>query len=285
MYSKPLVSIIINCLNGEKYLDYAIQSVLKQSYKNWEIIFFDNNSTDKSLSILKRYKDKRIKYFKLKKTQTLYKARNLAIKKSKGKLISFLDVDDWWKKDKLKKQVAHFVNNNKIEIIYSNIYLFIEKKNKIKKFIKGKLKSGHLSQDLINNFQLPILSSVIKKKIFHKIKFDNRYTIIGDFDFFVRLSLKKKIFAIQEPLAYYRIHSSNLTQKKIDLNIKELEKWIKEKKKDKNFKTINFSKIEDRIEILKVQKNYLKKNYLRLILSILKNIFKLLKFIAQDAFA
>ena len=285
MYSKPLVSIIINCLNGEKYLDYAIQSVLKQSYKNWEIIFFDNNSTDKSLSILKRYKDKRIKYFKLKKTQTLYKARNLAIKKSKGKLISFLDVDDWWKKDKLKKQVAHFVNNNKIEIIYSNIYLFIEKKNKIKKFIKGKLKSGYLSQDLINNFQLPILSSVIKKKIFHKIKFDNRYTIIGDFDFFVRLSLKKKIFAIQEPLAYYRIHSSNLTQKKIDLNIKELEKWIKEKKKDKNFKTINFSKIEDRIEILKVQKNYLKKNYLRLILSILKNIFKLLKFIAQDAFA
>ena len=285
MYSKPLVSIIINCLNGEKYLDYAIQSVLKQSYKNWEIIFFDNNSTDKSLSILKRYKDKRIKYFKLKKTQTLYKARNLAIKKSKGKLISFLDVDDWWKKDKLKKQVAHFVNNNKIEIIYSNIYLFIEKKNKIKKFIKGKLKSGHLSQDLINNFQLPILSSVIKKKIFHKIKFDNRYTIIGDFDFFVRLSLKKKIFAIQEPLAYYRIHSSNLTQKKIDLNIKELEKWIKEKKKDKNFKTINFSKIEDRIEILKVQKNYLKKNYLRLILSILKNIFKLLKFKAQDAFA
>ena len=285
MYSKPLVSIIINCLNGEKYLDYAIQSVLKQSYKNWEIIFFDNNSTDKSLSILKRYKDKRIKYFKLKKTQTLYKARNLAIKKSKGKLISFLDVDDWWNKDKLKKQVAHFVSNNKIEIIYSNIYLFIEKKNKIKKFIKGKLKSGYLSQDLINNFQLPILSSVIKKKIFHKIKFDNRYTIIGDFDFFVRLSLKKKIFAIQKPLAYYRIHSSNLTQKKIDLNIKELEKWIKEKKKDKNFKTINFSKIEDRIEILKVQKNYLKKNYLRLILSILKNIFKLLKFKAQDAFA
>ena len=285
MHSKPLVSIIINCFNGEKYLDYAIQSVLKQSYKNWEIIFFDNNSTDKSFSILRNYKDKRIRYFKLNKTQTLYKARNLAVKKSKGKLISFLDVDDWWKKDKLKKQVSYFVNNKKIEIIYSNIYLFSEKKNKIKKFIKGKLKSGYLSQKLINNYQLPILSSVIKKKIFSQIKFDNRYTIIGDFDFFVRLSLKKKIFAIQEPLAYYRIHSSNLTHQKIDLNIRELARWLKEKKKDKNFKMIDFSKIEDRIEILKVQENYLKKNYFKLIFLILKNILRLLKFKVQDTFA
>ena len=101
---KPLVSIIINCYNGEKYLDECIKSVLYQSYQNWEIIFFDNNSNDKSSLMLRKYKDKRIKYFKSKKTFRLYQARNLAIKKCNGELVSFLDVDDWWSKDKLTKQ-------------------------------------------------------------------------------------------------------------------------------------------------------------------------------------
>ena len=61
MKNKPLISIIVNCLNGEKYLDEALKSVLNQSYKNWLIYVFDNNSTDTSYLILKKYKDKRIK--------------------------------------------------------------------------------------------------------------------------------------------------------------------------------------------------------------------------------
>jgi len=104
----PLVSIVINCLDGEKYLDYAIKSVIQQNYKNWELIFFDNNSKDKSNLIVKKYREKRIKYFKSNKTHTLYKARNLAIQKCKGEFICFLDVDDWWQKNKIKKQISIF---------------------------------------------------------------------------------------------------------------------------------------------------------------------------------
>ena len=63
MSTEPLVSIIINCFNGEKYLRNAIDSVIEQTYKNWEIIFWDNQSTDKSAEIFKSYKDKRFKYF------------------------------------------------------------------------------------------------------------------------------------------------------------------------------------------------------------------------------
>ena len=62
----PLVSIIMNCYNGQKYLREAVQSVINQTYKNWEIIFWDNQSKDKSSQILKSFKDKRIKYFKSK---------------------------------------------------------------------------------------------------------------------------------------------------------------------------------------------------------------------------
>ena len=130
MKKTPLVSIIINCLNGEKYLDKALKSVFNQIYTNWEIIFFDNNSTDKSYSILKKYKDKRIKYFKSKKIYKLYKARNLAVKKCKGKMVTFLDVDDWWAKNKLKKQVDFFLKYQTTEILYSNVYVYSEKKKK-----------------------------------------------------------------------------------------------------------------------------------------------------------
>ena len=87
---------------------------------------------------------------------------------------------------------------------------------------------------------MPILTTVIKRKVFEKIKFDNRYTIIGDFDLFVRLSLIKNIRAIQEPLAYYRIHDFNLSKIKLNLEISEFVSSKMTKKN--NFRFINFSK-------------------------------------------
>ena len=278
MQKYPLVSVIINCHNGEKYLDKAIKSVLDQDYKYWEIIFFDNNSKDKSNLILKKYKDKRIKYFKSKKTYSLYKAKNLAIAKSKGELISFLDVDDWWLQSKLSKQVKVFQKDSTVEVIYSNIYLYNKKKKTQKIYIKKKLNYGKLTQKLVNKFEMPILSTIIKRNIFNQIKFDNRYTIIGDLDFFVRLSLIKNITAIQEPLACYRIHDSNMTTKKIDLNIKELQSWVDEKVNDRNFKFINFSKVYDLIKILKIKKNIIKGNRIEALIETLKGSFDILKF-------
>jgi glycosyltransferase involved in cell wall biosynthesis len=270
MQKKPLVSIIMNCLNGSKYLNEAIKSVLDQTYRNWEIIFFDNNSTDQSRSILQKYNEKRIKYFKSKVTHTLYKARNLAVKKSKGDLIAFLDVDDWWTKNKLKKQVNFFLTNKAVDVIYSNVFLFNEKKKKKKIFIKKKLNTGKITQKLINKYELPILSSVVKKKVFDQIKFDNRFTIIGDFDFFVRLSLIRNISAIQEPLAYYRIHSFNLSKKKINLNIKELEIWLSEKKKEKKFKNFNFSRLYSLVETLKIQKYFVDRSVFKLFFGVFR---------------
>ena len=104
---KPLISIIINCHNGEKYLSDCIKSALDQSYRNFEIIFFDNCSTDQSVKIINKHKDKRIKFFcsKKKPILSLYKARNLAITYARGEYITFLDTDDLWEKKKLEKQL------------------------------------------------------------------------------------------------------------------------------------------------------------------------------------
>ena len=130
----PLISIIVNCHNGELYLKKSIKSIISQSYKNWEIIFFDNKSTDNSKKIIKKFEDHRINYFRSNKFLNLYQARNLAVEKAKGKYLCFLDVDDYWTKDKLKKQINFILKNKEYKIVYSNYFCKIEKK---KKFFKN----------------------------------------------------------------------------------------------------------------------------------------------------
>ena len=83
MKNKPLISVIMNCYNGQEFLKHSIESVISQTYKNWELIFWDNKSTDNSSKILKKYKDKRIKYFYAKKKTTLYRSKKLSYKKIK----------------------------------------------------------------------------------------------------------------------------------------------------------------------------------------------------------
>ena len=101
----PLISVIMNCHNGQEFVQESVKSLISQTYKNWELIFYDNFSRDLSIKIIRSFKDKRIKFFKSNKFLKLYDARNNAIKFAKGKYIAFLDTDDYWKKDKLTKQV------------------------------------------------------------------------------------------------------------------------------------------------------------------------------------
>ena len=115
---KPLVSVIMNCHNGEKYLKESIKSLMSQTYKNWELSFWDNNSLDNSKKILKEIKDKRIKYFKSEKFQNLYHSRNLAIKKAKGKYVGFLDVDDLWEAFESKGPCFEALSGGKLIVLW-----------------------------------------------------------------------------------------------------------------------------------------------------------------------
>jgi glycosyltransferase involved in cell wall biosynthesis len=121
--NSKLVSVVVNCYNGEKYLNQCIESILNQTYKNIELIFWDNQSRDKSKNIIQSYDDSRIKYFYAKNYTTLYEARNLALKECKGDFINFLDVDDYYLNDKIAKQILHFDNEN-VGVVYSNYYRY-----------------------------------------------------------------------------------------------------------------------------------------------------------------
>ena len=128
--NQPLVSVIMNCFNGEKYLRDAIDSVILQTYRNWEIIFWDNQSNDKSAKIFKDYKDGRLKYYlAASHIEILYKARNYALKKANGEFIAFLDVDDWWLPEKLEKQIPLF-DDPEVGLVYGNVWCFLKKQIK-----------------------------------------------------------------------------------------------------------------------------------------------------------
>ena len=225
MKNSELVSTVVNCYNGEKYLRACIESILDQSYKNFELIFWDNQSTDRSKNIIHSYQDKRIKYFCSLKHTTLYQARNLALKECKGDFISFLDVDDYYLKDKIAKQLLYFKDEN-VGVIYSNYYRYYEDINKKKLLTNKILPSGNLTQYILEESQISFMTVMIRKKSLDSLEFnfDPKYSIIGDYDLLYRLSFNWNFCYIEEPLAVYRIHNNNFSKNFI-LFIGELNNW------------------------------------------------------------
>jgi len=149
--TNPKVSVIMNCLNGEKYLKEAIDSVYAQTYKNWEIIFWDNASTDRSAEIAISY-DARLKYFKGDATIPLGAARNKALEQTKGKFVAFLDCDDLWMPEKLEKQV-YILEHSTYPLCYSGGFRINEAGGIIKKYIP-KNKTGSVLPELLRKYDI-----------------------------------------------------------------------------------------------------------------------------------
>ena len=255
MKKKNKVSVIINCLNGEKFLKQAINSVLKQDHQNLEIIFWDNHSTDDSIKQLKEIKTyRKIKLYESSKTIKLYNARNSAIKKATGKYIAFLDVDDTWEREKISSQVQRIEKENS-DLIYSNHWI-LSRGNKTL-FRETKLPEGYITKEILLNYPIAISTVLLKKNLFKKYgRFNDKYEIIGDFDFFFRLSKKIKISAIQKPLVTYRIHELNTSSVKLKLRLTEMNIWLK-----KNYKSLKQKNYLLYCENIKQRNKYLELSY------------------------
>ncbi|MDF1795442.1 MAG: glycosyltransferase [Coxiellaceae bacterium] len=219
MHKLPLVSIIMNCFNGEKYLQEAIDSVYAQTYTNWEIIFFDNASTDSSAEIAKSYGSK-LKYYKNNITVPLYAARNLAVDYCNGELVAFLDCDDVWLCAKLEAQVELYRQGYKL--IYNDFSLINECGNELKKTPQKNI-SGWITRELFKRNVISISSAMISARELKRHKFDPIYDLLGDYDLWMRLSLCMPVGSINEILQYSRQHGDNLTYK-----LKK--KWLKERR-------------------------------------------------------
>ena len=236
MKSNNLVSIIMTCHNGETFLREAVRSIINQTYYNWELIFYDNHSTDKSEKIIKSFNDQRIKYFRSNQLVNLGTIRKLAYSECQGFFISFLDVDDYWSEYKIEKQIEIFEIKKSIDVVYSN-YSKIENHTISK--AKLNLHSGYCQKEIILSYVkgLPItpwMTLMIKRSSIEKLdySFDDKTHIISDFDLIIRLSMFCNFDYTEEYLAYYRVHQNNESkdkQKEINELIYIINKYQKNK--------------------------------------------------------
>ena len=240
----PLVSVIINCYNGEKFLKESIESVLNQSYNNWELIFWDNQSTDNSASIIKSYKDKRIKYFYSKVHTRLYHARNLAFERTIGEFVMFLDSDDYFLNNCLESQLKLF-EDREVGFACADHFYKYEKNNKLLIRYGKKMPQGNILLDLLKDYSVSLTTLILRKDILSSnFLFNSSYNYIGDFDLVIRLAAKFKMARNNNPVSVYRIHDNNLSFQNYNSQALELEEWYEENKKNslisnsKSFKNI-----------------------------------------------
>jgi len=207
----PKVSVIIPTYNRAKYLPKAIDSVLNQTYQDFEIIIVDDGSIDNTKDILAKY-DGKIRYF-YQENKGPSAARNLGIKKACGEYVAFLDADDIWFPDKLDKQLGIFNNDDKIGLVHSQMYV-ISNNNlaSLSQNIKPKRLPGSSFAELLFYGSGPPSTFMVKHKCFKKTGlFDKNLKTLEDLDMAVRIARFYKVVFIPFPLGSYRQHTTNTT--------------------------------------------------------------------------
>ena len=215
MNNNLLIDIVLPNYNKKLYLEETIQSVINQSYEKWNVIIIDNNSTDGSSIILKKYDNfKKINIIKLKKNMGLSFSRNLGLRLSKNEYVAFLDSDDLWDKEKLNSQIKFMEKNNYLFTYSDYTPFYIHKNHKIyTKTIKPK-KYFNLNL-FIRDTSIATSSMIIKKELIQQSKFKkNSYN--EDYDFKCKI-LQKGVTAykLSENLTFYRITKNSRSSNKL----------------------------------------------------------------------
>ena len=247
MKNNVLVSIIVNCFNGEMFLAEALESVINQSYQNWELIFWDNQSSDNSSEIIKSYKHPKFNYFYSPNHTHLGKARELALKKTKGDWIGFLDCDDIWLPDKLQNQVS-IINSfeGNLGLIYSKCEFFRYRLKINKKVIRESsikpykyLPKFKVSKELCKGNFMPFPSILYKKDAIIKAGKFSHYKFSPDYFLNLSVSLNYDVFAIEKVLCLYRYHDSNLSKSTKEIGILENIEIIKKLVSKNNYEVLS----------------------------------------------
>ena len=209
---KNNVTIILPNYNSYKFIENTVSSIIKQSYKKWELFIVDDCSGKKTISALKNLKkDKRIKLIFLKKNKGAGYCRNLAIKKSKSDYLAFIDADDLWHKDKLRKQI-NFMKINKYNFSYT-YYTTFSDKNSSTRNIKTPYRFSF--ETFIKNTSIATSTMIVKRSVSSNIKFSNCKICE---DYFYKCQILKKIkyaYCFPKFLTKYQIRNNSLQSNKI----------------------------------------------------------------------
>ncbi len=211
------VTVIIPTFNSAQFLTAAVDSVLAQTFKDFEIIVVDDGSTDNTEDVLKKYDDK-VRYIK-QKNQGVSIARNTGIKNSNSKYVAFLDSDDVWMPAKLEKQINALENNPKSKACYTE-YLSVSEDMKPQDLKRLRCNGSALNDLLLRGNVIGPPSTILcERQLFEEIGvFDSSLSLSADWDMWIRLACVTELTFLNEPLIKYRLHGSNMSK-----NVKLLE--------------------------------------------------------------
>lgn len=210
----PIVSIVTCAYNASAFIQECIESILQQTFEDFEWIILDDASTDDTYEIIEKYKDKRIRLYKNEKNLDIPKSLNRAIPYAKGMYIARIDADDIALPNRLEKQIEYFRNNSTVDILASTIQRIDENKNylsdwkeDIKNISHEQIITTLAKTNCIGNSSIMIKADVLKKHMYNETL---EYS--EDYELWLRLANQGyRFFKIPEPLVLYRIHDSSIT--------------------------------------------------------------------------
>lgn len=222
----PEISVVMPVYNAEKYLNEAIDSVLNQTYSNFELIILNDKSTDSSKAIIESYlaKDSRIVFIDKETNVGPANLRNEGFDLARGTYIALLDADDIAKPTRFEKQIAVLKNNSEIGVCGTWFTTFGDKEKS--KVIQHPEKHNQIKVNFLIDCTIGNSTAFFRKEILGDIRYDKEYVPVEDYHLWSRLIVKTHFYIIQESLVDYRIHDSNISQTKID-NVKRSNRRIK----------------------------------------------------------
>ena len=209
----PKVSVIIPTYNRSEYLRKSIESVLKQTYQDYELLIIDDCSTDNTPDVVKEFSDSRVLYFKNLSNEGIAAVRNRGINNSKGEYIAFLDDDDEWiAVDKLEKQISLIEScSQDVGMIYTGYSNIDTNSGKKLKEATPKSRGNVLNEYLIKRF-FTTSTLLIRKSCFDNVgPFDESISFGEDYDMYARILKLYKVDYIKEQMVNYRVHPKKLS--------------------------------------------------------------------------
>ena len=199
-----MVSIIIPTYNRGYIIKKSIDSVLHQTYEDFELIIVDDGSTDGTKQLIDEYEDDRIKYYSYEHNKGVVYARNYGMKMAKGDYIAFQDSDDVWHSDKLEKQLKILEDDYNLDVVYCRLqYVFKDAESIIMPgydIDEDSMHGNMLKQLLLRNI-IPCPCLIMRKECYDSIgEFDSMFKALEDYDYVLRLSQKYKIEFIEDVL-------------------------------------------------------------------------------------
>ncbi|MGE5479849.1 MAG: glycosyltransferase [Chloroflexota bacterium] len=222
MNFNPLVSVVIPVYNGEEFLGECLSSVAGQTYQNIEAVIVDDGSIDGSYSIAEgwNFRKKIIRQ----KNGDVSSARNAGVRQAEGELVAFLDQDDYWDADKVRRQVEYFAAEPGISLCFTEIAKILRDGRlhvaKDKQKIARSLGDENLFYKLINKNVLMPSAVMVKKEDFERAGlFNETFKTCGDYEMWLRMAaLGMKFRYLPDPLTYYRMHGGNASYKTETMN-------------------------------------------------------------------